>query len=191
MSSYVLLSLERISTLVIQKTYHQKHSFSHINCQLPKKRDLKDPQFKQKVRTNKSSSSMTYILFIFYNLKILSFTILDRVKSSIFIIGLLFGFVFFYIDMMTVPVFLLLTLKLREKYPYPEFFWSVFSRIGTEYGEILLISPYSIQIWKNTDQKNSEYTRFLRCVKILCVAMKRSNSIYCWANKRFFHIFHQ
>ena len=191
MSSYVLLSLERISTLVIQKTYHPKHSISHINCQLPKKRDLKDPQSKQKVRTNKSSSSMTYILFIFYNLKILSFTILDRVKSSIFIIGLLFGFVFFYIDMMTVPVFLLLTLKLRKRYPYPEFFWSVFSRIGTEYGEILLISSYSVQILENTDQKNSEYAHFLRCVKILCVAMKRSNSIYCWATKRFFHIFHQ
>ena len=104
---------------------------------------------------------------------------------------MLFGFVFFYIDMMTVPVFLLLTLKLRKKYPYPEVFWPVFSRIGTEYGEILLISSYSVQILENTDQKNSEYAHFLRCVKILCVAMKRSNSIYCWATKRFFHIFHQ
>ena len=33
------------------------------------------------------------------------------------------------------------------------FFWSVFSRIGTEYEEIWSISPYSIRMRKNTDQK--------------------------------------
>ena len=33
------------------------------------------------------------------------------------------------------------------------FFWSVFSRIRTEYGEILLISPYLVWIRENTDQK--------------------------------------
>ena len=33
------------------------------------------------------------------------------------------------------------------------FLWSVFSRIGTEYGEIRSISPYSIRMRKNTDQK--------------------------------------
>ena len=33
------------------------------------------------------------------------------------------------------------------------FFWSVFSRIWTEYGEILLISPYSVRMRENTDQK--------------------------------------
>ena len=33
------------------------------------------------------------------------------------------------------------------------FFWSVFSCIRTEYGEILLISPYSVRMRKNTDQK--------------------------------------
>ena len=32
-------------------------------------------------------------------------------------------------------------------------FWSVFSRIWTEYGEILRISPYSARMWENTDQK--------------------------------------
>ena len=35
---------------------------------------------------------------------------------------------------------------LREKCPYSEFFWSVFSRIRTEYGEILRISPYSVRM---------------------------------------------
>ena len=30
---------------------------------------------------------------------------------------------------------------LREKCPYSEFFWPVFSRIPAEYGEVILISP--------------------------------------------------
>ena len=33
------------------------------------------------------------------------------------------------------------------------FFWSVFSRFRTEYGEILRMSPYSVRMWENTDQK--------------------------------------
>ena len=33
------------------------------------------------------------------------------------------------------------------------FFWSAFSRIRTEYGEILRIFPYSVQIRENMDQK--------------------------------------
>ena len=41
---------------------------------------------------------------------------------------------------------------------YSEFFWSVFSRIQSEYGEILQ---------KNTDQKNSEYGHFSRSVLFL------------------------
>ena len=48
------------------------------------------------------------------------------------------------------------TLTLPEKYLYSEFFWSVFSRIRTEYEEILRISLYSVQMLENTDQKNSE-----------------------------------
>ena len=41
---------------------------------------------------------------------------------------------------------------LREKSPNTEFFWPVFSRIRTEYGEILIISPYLVPIWENTDR---------------------------------------
>ena len=48
------------------------------------------------------------------------------------------------------------------KCPYSEFFLSVFSRIRTKYGEILRISPYSIQIGENTDLKNSECGSFSR-----------------------------
>ena len=44
----------------------------------------------------------------------------------------------------------------REKCPYSEFFWSVFSRIRIEYGEI----QNSIQMRGNTDEKNSEYEHF-------------------------------
>ena len=42
------------------------------------------------------------------------------------------------------------------------FFWPVFPRIWTEYGEIRNISPYSVQMQENTDQKNSGYEHFLR-----------------------------
>ena len=42
------------------------------------------------------------------------------------------------------------------------FFWSVFSRIWIEYGEIRSISPYSVCVWENTDQKNFEYGHFSR-----------------------------
>ena len=37
------------------------------------------------------------------------------------------------------------------------FFWSVFSRIRPECGEIFCISPYSVRMRKNTDQKNSVF----------------------------------
>ena len=55
---------------------------------------------------------------------------------------------------------------LREKCPYSEFFWSVFSRIRAKDKEILRISPHSIQMPQNTDQNNSEYGHFSRNVKL-------------------------
>ena len=56
-------------------------------------------------------------------------------------------------------------LPLREKCLYPEeLFWSAFSRIRTEYKEILRISTYSVRMWENVDQNNSEYGHFLRSV---------------------------
>ena len=42
---------------------------------------------------------------------------------------------------------------LREKCQIRSFFWSVFSRNRTEYGEILRTSPYSVRMLENTDQK--------------------------------------
>ena len=51
---------------------------------------------------------------------------------------------------------------LRKKCPYSELSWSVFSRIRNEYGQIIRISPYSVQIWENADQNNSRYGHFSR-----------------------------
>ena len=54
--------------------------------------------------------------------------------------------------------------SLRKKCPYSELFWSLFYHIWTEYGEIRSIFPYSVRIWENTDQNNSEYGHFSRSV---------------------------
>ena len=43
---------------------------------------------------------------------------------------------------------------------YLEFFRSVFSRICSEYGEILRIFPYSVGIPENMDHKNFKYRHF-------------------------------
>ena len=55
---------------------------------------------------------------------------------------------------------------LRKKSQYLQFFWSVFSRILTVHGEIygkkFRISPYSLRMRENTEQKNSEYGQFSR-----------------------------
>ena len=55
-------------------------------------------------------------------------------------------------------------IALRKKCPYSELFWSAFSRIRTEYGEILRISPYSVRMRVIADQNNSEYRHFSRSV---------------------------
>ena len=44
------------------------------------------------------------------------------------------------------------------------FSWSVFSRIRTEYGKIRSMSPYSVRMRENTDQKNSAFGHFSRSV---------------------------
>ena len=51
--------------------------------------------------------------------------------------------------------------SLRKKCPYLELFWSAFSHIWTEYGEIQSISPYSVWMWENANQSNSEYRHFV------------------------------
>ena len=50
---------------------------------------------------------------------------------------------------------------MREKCPYSELFRSVFFRIRTEYGEILRISPYSVEMRENANQNNSKFGHYL------------------------------
>ena len=51
-------------------------------------------------------------------------------------------------------------LSLHKKCLYLEFFWSVFSLNRSEYGEIQSISPYSVRMRENTEQKNYKYRHF-------------------------------
>ena len=53
-------------------------------------------------------------------------------------------------------------LTLRKKCQYSELFWSTFSRNRTEYGEIQSISPYSVRMRENTDQKILRIWNFSR-----------------------------
>ena len=64
------------------------------------------------------------------------------------------------------PFFIPLKITLREKCPYSEFLWSAFSHIRVEYGETLRISPFSVRMRENTDQKNFKYGHFLHGVSI-------------------------
>ena len=51
-------------------------------------------------------------------------------------------------------------------------FWSVFSHIRTEYGEILRFSLYSVRMREIADQKNSEYRHLSRSVSHLWMRLK-------------------
>ena len=53
-------------------------------------------------------------------------------------------------------------MSLREKCPYLELFWSTFSRIRTECGEMWSISADSVRMREKVDQNNSEYGHFSR-----------------------------
>ena len=63
---------------------------------------------------------------------------------------------------------------LCKKYPYSELFWSLFSRIRTEYREIHRFSPYSVRMRENKDQNNFEYKHFSRSAK--CFKMPLANA---------------
>ena len=49
---------------------------------------------------------------------------------------------------------------MREKYTYLVFFWSTFSRIWSEYGDLFCKSPFSVQMLENADQRNFEYGHY-------------------------------
>ena len=58
---------------------------------------------------------------------------------------------------------------LREKCPYSDLFCSAISPLWTEYGEILRISPCSVQMGENVNQNNCKYRHLLPSV---CVSEK-------------------
>ena len=75
---------------------------------------------------------------------------------------------------------------LREKCPNSEFFWSIFSRIETEYLDILRISPYSVRIREHTDQTNSEYKHFLRIMQPIRITIGLAARMGKWNQFRQF-----
>ena len=62
--------------------------------------------------------------------------------------------------------------------PYSELFWSAFSIIRTEYGEIRIISPYSVRMRENADQNNSKYRHFSRSVYAMNINIFIVNCIW-------------
>ena len=65
-----------------------------------------------------------------------------------------------------------------ETCPYSELFWSMFSPIRTEWGEIIRIFPYSVSMRENTDQNNSEYGHFLWSAGLFLWTPKTSENRY-------------
>ena len=72
-------------------------------------------------------------------------------------------------------------IPLREKCRYSEFFWSIYSRIRTEYWDIVFIFPYSAgMIRSGHDQKNSKYGHFSRSLCFdFCFCSLLNTSLYC------------
>ena len=68
-----------------------------------------------------------------------------------------------------------------ERCLYMEFFWSVFSWIWIQYWYIIHISPYSVRIRENTEQKNYENRHFSRKWYDMYISITsiRSTSGYC------------
>ena len=74
-----------------------------------------------------------------------------------------------------------LSFYILRKCPYSELFWSAFSRIRTEYEEILRISPYSVRVRENADQNNFGYGPFLRSTSRLTGKLFSTDTITTYA----------
>ena len=60
----------------------------------------------------------------------------------------------------TIHILSIISSHIHYKVSVSVLFWSAFSRIRTEYGEMQCISPYSVQMRENADQNNSDYGHF-------------------------------
>ena len=92
-------------------------------------------------------------------------------------------------DLLNLPIsfiisWVLLWTELRKKYPYSEFFWSVFSRIRTEYGEVYLVQnagkygPEKLRIRKIFTQCRSYinfkwFEKFIRIYYVIEIIKKK------------------
>ena len=67
---------------------------------------------------------------------------------------------------------------MRKNCPHLDLFWSAFSHMQTEYGDILHISSSSVQMRENGGQKNFKYRDFLRsiCSYVLACHLVQSPS---------------
>ena len=69
---------------------------------------------------------------------------------------------------------------LRKRGLHSELFWSEFSRICPEYGEIRGISSYSVQIWSNTERITLNTDIFHK--ELISWSLVVSNSIHKYIN---------
>ena len=120
------------------------------------------------------------VVIIFFQYKFMYICILYLFLS--FFLFVLYVFIDFtkFVLLLFVQV-----LALRKKCPYSELFWSAFSNIQDEYGEILRFSPYSVRMRENADQNNSEYRHFLRSW-VLCafaLTLKETSNSYLYNSK--------
>ena len=92
----------------------------------------------------------------------------------------------FIVRALNIYIFLI-SYTLRKKCPYLELFWSTFSRIRTEYREILRISPCLVQMRENADQNNYEYGHFLSSEKLKSMINYLSKNIFCTHSVLFYY----
>ena len=96
------------------------------------------------------------IIFLDFFMYFFSFFVFFRYKLSVFFsYSIVFCFFFSHILILISPYCVKNVLIRSYSGPY-------FPNIWTEYRGIQSISPYSVGMWENADQDNSEYRHFLR-----------------------------
>ena len=98
-----------------------------------------------------------------YSFQFFTYYYLIRYKKDIF--QYLFYLTHLHRPVHTMSFISVTKTSLREKCPYSEFFWSLFSCIWTEFEDLLRKSPYSVQMQENIDERNSKHGRFFtQCI---------------------------
>ena len=79
--------------------------------------------------------------------------------------------------------------SLREKCPYLKLFWSPYSRIRTEYDEILRTSPYSVLMRKMRARITPNTDTFCELDNSFIPSLSHSHSASCIADFRYRRVF--